>query len=193
MGIPYHPGIKTTIDGMAAHILSCQGHSQTNVVKGQDYGNSVLRPARCFAGGLYATKKKKGMTINSGAYCATLRKLRRALQHKRRSMLLKSVLLLHDNARPHTSRTTRELIESFGSKILDHAPYSPNLASSDFHLFRYLKHNHGGKRFSDNGEVKAAVNCWLSDQAADFFEEGFQNLFLRYDKCVNKLGNYVEK
>ncbi|GFW19901.1 histone-lysine N-methyltransferase SETMAR [Trichonephila clavipes] len=45
----------------------------------------------------------RGTTINSGANCATLRKLRRVLQHKRRGMLSKGVLLLHDNSRPHTS------------------------------------------------------------------------------------------
>ncbi|GFV45471.1 histone-lysine N-methyltransferase SETMAR [Trichonephila clavipes] len=66
---------------------------------------------------------------------------------------------------------TRELIESYDWEVLDHAPYSPKLAPSDFHLFRYLKHSISGKRFSDN-EVKAAVNSWLSNQAADFFEEG---------------------
>ncbi|GFW02061.1 HTH_48 domain-containing protein [Trichonephila clavipes] len=43
-------------------------------------------------------------------------------------------------APPHTSRTTRELIESFGWEVLDDAPYSLDLAPSDFHLFRYLKH-----------------------------------------------------
>ncbi|GFU99083.1 hypothetical protein TNCV_1227971 [Trichonephila clavipes] len=63
---------------------------------------SVLGPAWCFAGGLYAT------------YCASLRKLRRALQNKQRGMLSKGILLLHDNAMPHTSRMTRELIESLG-------------------------------------------------------------------------------
>ncbi|GFT23325.1 histone-lysine N-methyltransferase SETMAR [Trichonephila clavipes] len=36
----------------------------------------------------------KGTIINSGAYCATLRKLRRALQSKRRGMLSKCVFLL---------------------------------------------------------------------------------------------------
>ncbi|GFX17434.1 hypothetical protein TNCV_1494481 [Trichonephila clavipes] len=46
------------------------------------------------------------------------------------------------------------------------------------YLFQYLKHSIGGKRFSDNEEVKASVNSWLSDQAADLFEEGFQNLVL---------------
>ncbi|GFT40343.1 mariner Mos1 transposase [Trichonephila clavipes] len=80
-----------------------------------------------------------GTTINPGAYCITLRKLRRALQNNRHDMLSKGVLLLHDNARPHTSRTTRKLIESLGWVALGHAPYSPDLAPSDFHLFRYLK------------------------------------------------------
>ncbi|GFY18544.1 hypothetical protein TNCV_2397701 [Trichonephila clavipes] len=59
--------------------------------------------------------------------------------------------------------------------------------------FRYLKHSFGGKRCSDNEEVKAAVNSWLFNQAEDSFEEGFQNIILSYDKCINKLGNYVNK
>ncbi|GFT38996.1 hypothetical protein TNCV_3690881 [Trichonephila clavipes] len=49
------------------------------------------------------------------------------------------------------------------------------------YLFRYLKHSLDGKCFSDNEEVKAAVNSCLSDHAADVFEEAFQNLVLRED------------
>ncbi|GFT27241.1 hypothetical protein TNCV_5140491 [Trichonephila clavipes] len=48
----------------------------------------------------------KRNNINSGAYNATLRKLRRALKNTRRGMLSKGVLLLHDNARPHTTGMT---------------------------------------------------------------------------------------
>ncbi|GFV02943.1 hypothetical protein TNCV_2744061 [Trichonephila clavipes] len=95
---------------MVTHILSLQGQSQTNAVKTQDYENSVLRPA-CI---LRVDFMPQGTTINSGAYCPTLRKLRRTLQNKRRGMLSKCVLLLQDKARLYTSRTTRELIESFG-------------------------------------------------------------------------------
>ncbi|GFV46800.1 mariner Mos1 transposase [Trichonephila clavipes] len=119
----------------------------------------------------------QGTMINSGAYCATLRKLRRALQNKRHDRLSKSVLLLHDNARPHASRTIRDLIESIGWEILDHAPYSHDLAPSHFNLFQNLKHSLGGKRFSHNEEVKATIKSWLSDQMADIFEYGFENLF----------------
>ncbi|GFW83696.1 hypothetical protein TNCV_668091 [Trichonephila clavipes] len=56
MGISYHHGIKPTKDGRTTHILSCQGQSQTNSVKAQDYGNSVLGLARRFAVRLYATR-----------------------------------------------------------------------------------------------------------------------------------------
>ncbi|GFQ95812.1 hypothetical protein TNCT_540671 [Trichonephila clavata] len=56
MDIPYHPGIKAAVAGMATHILSHQGHSQRNAVIAQDYGNSVLGLALCFAGELYSTR-----------------------------------------------------------------------------------------------------------------------------------------
>ncbi|GFX87369.1 histone-lysine N-methyltransferase SETMAR [Trichonephila clavipes] len=135
-------------------VLKFKGQSQTNAVKAQGYGSSVLGPARYFAGGLMPQK----ITVNSSAYCVTLRKLRRELQNKRCNMLSNGVLLLHDNARPPTSRTTRELIESFGWEVLDHALCSPDLAPSDFPLLRYFKHSLGGERFSDNKEMKAAVN-----------------------------------
>ncbi|GFS68378.1 hypothetical protein TNCV_3000591 [Trichonephila clavipes] len=56
MSTPYHPGIKARADGIATHILSSLGQSQTNAVKAQDYKNSVLSPTWCFAGGLCATR-----------------------------------------------------------------------------------------------------------------------------------------
>ncbi|GFT98408.1 hypothetical protein TNCV_4625571 [Trichonephila clavipes] len=69
---------------------------------------------------------------------------------------------------------------------------APDLAPGDFHLFRYLKRSLGGKRFSDYEEKKVAVNSWLSDKAADFFDEGFQNLVLsdwRMVTCQARLGD----
>ncbi|GFS85469.1 hypothetical protein TNCV_2793481 [Trichonephila clavipes] len=54
MGIAYYPGIKTKVDGMATHILSHLGQSQTNA--DNNYGNSFLGPVRCFADLNYATR-----------------------------------------------------------------------------------------------------------------------------------------
>ncbi|GFY19678.1 hypothetical protein TNCV_4648501 [Trichonephila clavipes] len=56
MGMPYHLGIKAIVDGITTHILFRQGQSQTNAVKAQDYGISVLGSARRFAGELHASR-----------------------------------------------------------------------------------------------------------------------------------------
>ena len=96
----------------------------------------------------------QGETINSARYCETLKKLRRAIQNKRRGMLTKGVCLLHDNARPHTANATKELLASFKWDVLNHPAHSPDLAPSDYYLFTSLKLHMGGKSFSTDEEVK---------------------------------------
>lgn len=51
----------------------------------------------------------RGETINRETYCQTLKKLRRAIQNKRRGMLTDRVVLLHDNVRPHTELVTPKI------------------------------------------------------------------------------------
>jgi hypothetical protein len=54
---------------------------------------------------------------------ATLKKLRLAIQNKRHGMLSRDVVMLHDNARPHTATATQDLIAAFGCEQFDHLPY----------------------------------------------------------------------
>ena len=49
-------------------------------------------------------------TINADAYCATLRCLRQAIQNRRRGKLSYDIVLIHDNACPHTARQTQSLL-----------------------------------------------------------------------------------
>ncbi|GFV05067.1 histone-lysine N-methyltransferase SETMAR [Trichonephila clavipes] len=100
-----------------------------------------------------------GTTINAAAYCQTLKRLRRAIQNKRRGMLTNGVRLLHDNARLHTALVTKALLKEFKWEVLGHPPYSPDLAPSDFHLFRNIKSHLGGKSFHDNDEIKDVEMC----------------------------------
>ncbi|GBM20514.1 hypothetical protein AVEN_61054-1 [Araneus ventricosus] len=44
---------------------------------------------------------------------------------KRRRMLSQGIVLLHDNARPHSAGVTQNLIQQFGWEQFDHPPYSP--------------------------------------------------------------------
>jgi hypothetical protein len=86
------------------------------------------------------------------------------------------VVILHDNARPHTAARTRALLEHFNWELSDHPPYSPDLAPIDYHLFNYLKICLGSQHSNNNGEIMDGVKTWLSSQAADFFDTGTQKL-----------------
>jgi len=78
-------------------------------------------------------------------------------------------------------------------KILDHPPYSPDLAPSDFHLFLHLKKYLAGKRFDDDDELQEAVMTWFKQQVADLYYSGIQKLVPRLNKCLDSAGGYVEK
>ena len=71
--------------------------------------------------------------------------------------------------------------------------YEPDLAPSDFHLFGPLKESMKGIHFQTNEEVKAAVSNWLRTQSTEFYAKGIDNLISRWNKCVAKEGDYVEK
>jgi histone-lysine N-methyltransferase SETMAR len=76
---------------------------------------------------------------------------------------------------------------------LDHPPYSPKLAPSDFHLFLHLKKHLAGKKFDDDDEMQEVVMTWFIVQAADFYDSGIQKLVPRLNKYLDNGGDYVEK
>jgi len=77
-----------------------------------------------------------GDTVTSATYADLLKNhLRPATKSKRRGRLSTGVLLKHDNARPHTVRSTVATIQDLSFECLPHPPYSPDLASSDVIMF----------------------------------------------------------
>lgn len=133
----------------------------------------------------------KGETINSARYQETLKKLKCSIRRKRPS--LQEVILHHDNARPHTAQATTAAIAVKGWSVLPHPAYSPDLAPSDFHLFGPLKDYLRGQKFNDDESVKAAVKAWIRQCSPEFFSEGFNNWRTRWEKCVARDGDYIEK
>ncbi|GBM35322.1 Histone-lysine N-methyltransferase SETMAR [Araneus ventricosus] len=101
--------------------------------------------------------------------------------------------LLHDNARPHTEHKTKALLKRLKWAVLDHPPYSSDLAPSDFHLFLYLKRHIPGQNFHDDDEIINEVEMWFQQQVVNFYDCGIQKLVPRLNKCLDNGGNFVEK
>jgi len=51
----------------------------------------------------------------------------------------------------------------------------------------------GGQKFASDTEVQSVIRQWLGQQPTSFFASGIQKLVDRWDKCLNELGQYVEK
>jgi hypothetical protein len=74
---------------------------------------------------------------------------------------------------------TRELLRLYNWDVLDHPPYSPDLAPSDLYLFGPLNKHLGARRFATDGEVQQAVMSWLQALDTDFFYAGIDALVYR--------------
>jgi len=102
-----------------------------------------------------------GQNITVARYIVTLKKLKRAIRRKRPGLVDDQILLLHDNARPHSALRTVEAIQKFGWSVLPHPPYSPDLAPSDYHLFGKMKESLRGNQYGSIDDVGYALRAWI--------------------------------
>jgi histone-lysine N-methyltransferase SETMAR len=78
-------------------------------------------------------------------------------------------------------------------ELLEHPPYSPDLAPSDFCLFPKLKLFLAAQRYSSNEEVLAAVQGYYADLMKNLYRDRIMALEHRCNKCISLKGDYVEK
>jgi hypothetical protein len=88
---------------------------------------------------------------------------------------------------------TTALLETFKWGALDHPPYTPEHAPSDFHLFLHVNKHLARKKFDDDDKVQEEITTWFKVQAEDFYDSGIQKLVPRLNKCLDNGGEYVEK
>jgi len=81
----------------------------------------------------------KSQTINAEYYTSLFVQLKDISKEKRRGKFTKGVLFLHDNVPAHRALAIQRKLAYLGFLCLDHPPYSPDLAPSDYHVFPGLK------------------------------------------------------
>ena len=115
------------------------------------------------------------------------------MKDKRRGKVTNGGLFLHDNAAAHWALATHYKLAYLGFQCLDHPPYSPDLAPTDYHLFLGLKKQLKGRHFSSDAEVIAVAETWLDAQISEFLLSGLQKLEQWAKKCIELRGEFVEK
>ena len=133
-----------------------------------------------------------GRTVNSSLYCEQLHRVYEILCNRYPALVNRNaVLLQQDNAKPHTSRVTRQKIEELnGIELLPHPPYSPDLAPSDYYLFRSMAHFLKGRHFENFDEVENGCREFFESKNPEWYRSGIEQLAHRWLETVEHGGLY---
>ena len=145
-------------------------------------------------GVIYYELLPSGQTITGKLYRTQLIRLNRAIKEKRPEYATRheSIIFHDDNARPHRSQPVKNYVKNVGWESLPHPPYSPDLAPSDYHLFRSMQNALAGIRFTSVDGITNWVDSFLAANMAQFFWDGIHKLPERWEKVVASDGQYFE-
>ena len=97
----------------------------------------------------------------------------------------------HDNARAHVAKSTREKLLKLEWITIPHPPYSPDLAPTEYHLYRSLSDYLREKQFDDENDLKLDLIKFFGQKSLDFYEGGIVSLAERCRQVVDCNGAYT--
>ena len=146
-----------------------------------------------YLGIIYFELLDNNETIDSYLYASQLEMVQEALVKKRSVLINRKIpLLLHDNAKPHVSKIVQEKINDLGWEVLPHPPYSPDIAPSDFHLFRSLQNSLQEKKFKNLDDIKSHIQDFFDSKTQSFYQKGIEMLPQRWKSVVDSNGDYFD-
>jgi histone-lysine N-methyltransferase SETMAR len=104
----------------------------------------------------------------------------------------RKLLVRADNARPHIAKLSTQYFNENRMKSALHPPYSPDLAPSDFYLFRYVTKCLAGLSFEDAGQLHAAVEGVPEGIEKVTLQAVFLEWMDRLRKCIAANWEYTE-
>ena len=135
----------------------------------------------------------EGQTVNQHYYLTVLATLRERVRKKRPMLWKNKSWILHqDNAPAHKALSVKRYLAAKGTPVLEHAPYSPDLAPCDFYLFPKIKSALKGTRFESMEEVKRKSAELLNGLTKTDFQHCFEQWKKRMKRCVEREGEYIE-
>ena len=145
-------------------------------------------------GALYYELIKPSETINGERYRTKFIRLKRAIAEKRPEYATRheAIIFHHGNTWPHVAIPVKNYLENSGWEDLPQPPHSPDLAPSDYHLFRSIQNALTGIRFTSEQGIRNWLDSFLAAKPAQFFWDGNHKLPGRWEKVIASDGQYFE-
>jgi len=124
--------------------------------------------------------------------CVVLRAMSDAFEGKRPFIdQERKMIMLHDNVQPHVMKETQDHIFALGNwELLPHAARNPDMAPSDYYLFRSLQHHLADTHFVRFEEIRKCIDDFIASKPASFYRQGIRKLPERWQKVVDTNGEY---
>lgn len=148
------------------------GQPSTSTAKPNIHGAKVMLSIWWDSKGvIYYELLEPNDSITGELYRLQLIRLKRAIAEKRPEYATRhdSIIFHHDNARPHVAGPVKRYLENSGWEVLPHPPYSPDIAPSDYHLFRSMQNAFTGERFTSVEEIKNWLTSFFASNDRRFF------------------------
>lgn len=135
----------------------------------------------------------EGLTI-SPYYCLhILSEFRERIKEKRPELWKdKSWILHHDSAPTHFRSSVKRFLAKYSIPVLDHPPYSPDLAPCNFYLFSKVKSALKGTRFESVEAVKEKAARVLKELTEEDFQHYFEQWKIHMERCRDRGEVYIE-
>ena len=101
-------------------------------------------------------------------------------------------ILQHDYTRPHVAKPVKNYLETLKWEVLPHLPYSPDIAPSDYYLFRSTAHGLSDQQFRSYEDIDKWLDSWVASKDEHFHRKGIRALAERWSKVVANDGQYFE-
>lgn len=101
----------------------------------------------------------------------------------------KSIVFHQGNIRLHVSLTIRQKLSSWLG-CLGHPSYSPDLALSDYHLFRSLEKNLGSKNFTSMKNLKIHLDQFFNQKPKKILWERYYAATREMEKVIKQNSAY---
>ncbi|GBM45009.1 Mariner Mos1 transposase [Araneus ventricosus] len=103
------------------------------------------------------------------------------------------VILFHADSSPHMGRSVKNMLKNVAWEVLSNPLCSPDLAPSDFHLFRSMGHTLSQQHFRMYYNVVQWIIDWFASKERKKFNwNGINTLPDRWGKCVANIFHYLE-
>ena len=72
-----------------------------------------------------------------------------------------------------------------------HPPYSPNIAPSDYHLFRSVKNSFNGVKLASKEACENHLVQFFARKSQKFYSDGIMILPEKWQKVIDQNGTYI--